>query len=303
MGDDARVAVRYANLRRLGWSILITFAILLVEIIGGILSNSMALLSDAGHVLVDLMALILSFLTLRFATAPSTRKKTYGFHRFEILSALVNGVTLIIVSLIILYKGYQRLLNPPEVKSALMLLIAGVGLAGNVAGMAILGHGRKNLNIRGAFLHIAGDALSSVGVIAGGLIITFTRWYIIDPLLAMGLCVIILRGAYKLIGESVDILIEAVPKGIDLQDVVSEIMKINGVTGMHDLHLWSVTSEIYAMSGHMMIDKESAGEANSILEKTRCILYDRFGIEHTTIQIESEHCGYPDVMCKIHGRR
>ncbi|HET7319457.1 MAG TPA: cation diffusion facilitator family transporter, partial [Nitrospirota bacterium] len=194
----------------------ITMLMMVAEVIGGLLSNSLALLSDAGHMLTDNLALLLSFFAMKFATLPATERKTWGFYRLEILAALLNGIVLVLLSLYIMYEAYLRMLHPQPVQGTLMLVVAVIGLVANIIGALILiRHRDTNLNIRGAFLHIVGDALSSVGVIMGGVIILYTGWYLIDPILSMMISLVIIYGSWALVKESVNILLEAVPAHID----------------------------------------------------------------------------------------
>ncbi len=267
-----------------------------LEVIGGIISNSLALLSDAGHMLTDIFALSLSLFAVKFASMPATEKKTYGFYRIEILTAFINGMVLILLTLYIFYEAYRRLIAPKEVKSLIMLVVASIGLIVNIAGAFILkGSSRENINIRSAFLHIIGDALSSAGVIIGGIIIMATKWYVVDPLLSIAIGVVILRGAYGLVSESVNILLEAVPKGIRVDTVVGEVKRIDGVRDIHDVHIWTLTSGVYALSAHVLISDLLTSESNKVLERINSLLKEKFNIQHTTIQFECEWCSDKDV--------
>ncbi|MBI5955738.1 MAG: cation transporter [Chloroflexi bacterium] len=287
--------------RRLAIALLVTAGILMAEVAGGFLANSLALLSDAGHVLTDLVALALSYLAARFATRPATHRRTFGFYRLEILSALANGVTLVVVSLVIFYEAYQRLQAPEPVKGLEVFVIATIGLLGNLLAAWLLGDAGGGLNIRGAMLHVLGDAVSSVGVIIGGLVIIFTGWYLIDPLLSVGIGLLIIFGALRLITEAVDILLEATPKALDLPEMVEEVLGVEGVRDLHDVHVWSITSGLYAMSGHLLIDDMMITGSNQILAKVRELLERKYHIEHTTFQIECEHCGAAEILCGMIG--
>jgi len=232
-------------------AIVISIGILAAEVLGGWLSNSLALLSDAGHVLTDLMSLILALLAASFAGLPANKKNTYGFYRLEILSALINGSLLIIIAVVIMYQAMQRLFVPQTVESQLMLAIAVVGLLGNLLAAYLLSRGsHDNLNIKGAFLHILSDAAASCAVILGGIIIYFFHWYYIDPLLGIVIALLILRGALDLVQESATVLLEASPANIKTYEVVKDIKSIEGVKNIHDLHIWTIASGINAISAH-----------------------------------------------------
>ncbi len=225
---------------RLLLTIGVTAGILLLEVIGGLLANSLALLSDAGHVFTDLAALLLSLVALRLSARPANSRKTFGFHRFEILSALVNGVTLVVVSLFIFVEAYRRLRNPQPVHGLEVFIIAILGLLGNGAGVFLLRNAGDNLNMRGAFLHLVGDAISSVGVIIAGRVIMLTGWSIIDPLVSIGIGLIIIVGAVRLIDESVDVLLEGTPRHIDLDQVM---------TSLHDMPCPASAASMTCISG------------------------------------------------------
>jgi cobalt-zinc-cadmium efflux system protein len=262
-----------------------------IEIFGGILSHSLALLGDAGHMLVDALALALSLIALNLAKKPATTTRTYGFHRSEILAALANGVTLVLVAVYIFYEAYQRFRTPPTVQTTIMLAVAVTGLAANLVTMRLLHRARhSNLNVRAAFFHVLGDTLSSVGVIAGGIIIAVTGWKIVDPIIAIMIGIIILWGAVGLVRESVDILLETVPKHISLEKVKEVIKGVKGVVELHDLHIWTITSGIYALSTHILIQDQMLSRAGEITTAINRELAQKFNITHTTFQLENEKC-------------
>lgn len=276
----------------------ITALIMLVEVIGGILSNSLALLSDAGHMFTDTFAIAMTLLALRLSQKPATPTKTYGYLRMEILVAMVNGATLVFISLFIFYEAYQRFLNPPFVNSPLMLTVAIIGLLANLAGLFLLReNSRENLNIRSAFLHIAGDAISSIGVIFAGTVIFYTGWFIIDPLISVLIGLIILHGALRLVSESSNILLEAVPEHIDMNLLIAEVKRARGVRDFHDVHIWTITSGVYALSGHLLIEDQMVSESSEILSSVNSLLKQKFGIGHTTLQLECEAC--EGVVCDL----
>ena len=272
-------------------ALAITLFMMIAEIIGGLLSNSLALLSDAGHMFTDTLALSLSFFAMKFAGMPATEKKTFGFYRLEILAALLNGVTLVIISLYIMYEAYQRILNPQPVAGTLMLIVAFIGLLVNIIGaLFLMRHRETNLNIRGAFLHIIGDAVSSVGVIIGGIVILYTGWYLIDPILSILIALGIIAGAIGLVSESVSILLESAPSHINIAAVAEEIASISGVREAYHVHVWTITSGVYALSAHVIIDDRPVSGSRVLLDAIRQRLTDRFKIMHSTIQLECERC-------------
>jgi cobalt-zinc-cadmium efflux system protein len=282
----------YEENRRALWiAIGITVAVMGLEFLGGILSNSLALFSDAGHMLTDGMSLGLSLVALQLATRPPSATKTYGLYRMEILAALINGTTLILVSMFILYQAYQRFQTPEVVKSYIMLWVALLGLVANgIAAWAMTRTSKESLNLRGAYLHILGDALSSLGVVAAGLVIYFTGWYMVDPILSVIISLVILRGAFVLVKDSTNILLEAVPKDVDLGEVERVVRSIPGVKDLHHVHLWTITSGRHALSAHVLVGDIQLSRTGSILQEINRILMERYRIFHSTIQFECENC-------------
>jgi len=290
-GGSGRGHMTAGGRRGILLALAITLIMMIAEIIGGLLSNSLALLSDAGHMFTDALALTLSFFALKFASMPATEKKTYGFYRLEILSALLNGIMLIVISLYILYEAYQRILHPAVVEGKLMLIVAVIGLVVNILGaLFLVKHHATSLNIRGAFLHIIGDAASSVGVIIGGIIIYYTGWFLIDPLLSIMIAVGIILGTLGLVTESVNILLESVPAHISVETVVQEIENIKGVQEAYHVHVWTITSGVYALSAHVVIDDQLVSGSRELLDAIRTMLEQRFNILHSTIQLECQRC-------------
>ena len=290
-GGSGRGHMTAGGRRGILLALAITLIMMIAEIIGGLLSNSLALLSDAGHMFTDALALTLSFFALKFASMPATEKKTYGFYRLEILSALLNGIMLIVISLYILYEAYQRILHPAVVEGKLMLIVAVIGLVVNILGaLFLVKHHATSLNIRGAFLHIIGDAASSVGVIIGGIIIYYTGWFLIDPLLSIMIAVGIILGTLGLVTESVNILLESVPAHISVETVVQEIENIKGVQEAYHVHVWTITSGVYALSAHVVIDDQLGSGSRELLDAIRTMLEQRFNILHSTIQLECQRC-------------
>jgi cobalt-zinc-cadmium efflux system protein len=276
--------------KRLVIAMLMTGVILVAEVGGGLLTNSLALVSDGGHMLSDLLSLGMAFMALTLARRPPTERRTYGFHRFEILAALGNGGLLFLVAVYILYQAYGRFRQPEPIASLQMLIIAGVGLGANLVSMAALRHHGGSLNTRSAFLHILSDTLSSVGVIVGGVVITLTGLYVVDALLSVGIAVIILVGAYRVSREAVSILLESTPKNIPLPAVREAMQAVGGVQGVHDIHVWTITSGLYSLSAHVMVTEHECSSSRSILTGVNEVLRARFGITHTTLQIECAAC-------------
>jgi cobalt-zinc-cadmium efflux system protein len=286
--------------RGLLYSILLTAFILVVEVVAGFLTNSLALLSDAAHVLADLVSLGLALFAIILAALPASDTRTYGWHRSEVFAAAINGATLILISGLILYEAINRIVAPEPVKSVGMLVAATFGLVINILVVHRLrGHDHHDLNMRSAFLHVLGDALLSVGVIAGAVVIYFTGWYIVDPLLSIVFSAVILWGAVKVLYDAAHILLEGVPKGVNIQDVVDEIKKVNHVTDVHRLHLWSICSNISALSAHVMIDPDYHGERKRIVDDINCRLMSCFQINHSTLQLEKGKCEFSDLVCDI----
>jgi cobalt-zinc-cadmium efflux system protein len=274
--------------RRLLYAAGLTGVILVVEALGGYFSHSLSLLSDSGHMMTDLLALLLSLFAMTVASRPATHRKTYGFYRLEILTALVNGTILIFISLYLVYEAVRRMLHPETVVTSLMLSVAVVGLIANLAGIALLSGSRRNLNVRAALLHVLGDALSSLGVIGAALIMKFTLWYQADGLISLIISGVILWGAVRLMREACDILLEATPRGVALLDLSRAIRSVEGVVDLHDLHVWSITSGMPALSGHVVVKDTFLAESDHLLNRIKRVLEERFGICHTTLQLESE---------------
>jgi cobalt-zinc-cadmium efflux system protein len=277
--------------RPLKITLVLVLVIMVAEVIGGILSNSLALLSDAGHMLTDALALGLSLFAMNLARRPATPTRTYGYHRAEIMAALANGTVLILVSVYIFYEAYQRFFASPAVKSPLMLVVAGIGLVANLIGMFLLRRGsRGSINVRAAFWHVIGDTMSSVGVIIAGAIIFFTGWYLADPILAVVIGIIILWGAVRIVRESVDILLESVPGHVEIEKVTAAVKAVPGVADLHDIHVWTITSGIYALSAHLSIADQTVSQSCDIVTKVNQVLAGNFNITHTTLQLECQSC-------------
>ncbi|MFA5308820.1 MAG: cation diffusion facilitator family transporter [Dehalococcoidales bacterium] len=265
--------------------------IMVAEIVGGILSNSLALISDAAHMLTDALALGLSLFAMRLARRPATPTRTYGYHRAEIMAALTNGAILVVLSIFIFYEAYRRFTELPAVKSPLMLAVAAIGLVANVIGLFLLRRGsRQSINVKAAFWHVIGDTLSSVGVIIAGAIIYFTGWNIADPILAVVIGVIILWGAVRIVRESSDILLESVPGHVAIEKVIASVKNVPGVEDLHDIHIWTITTGIYALSAHLRITDQTVSQSCDIVTQVNAALAAEFDITHTTLQLECDSC-------------
>lgn len=287
---------------RLKVAALLTLFILCIEVIGGILANSLALLSDAAHMFTDVFALTLSWFALKISYLPSNGEKTYGYHRIEILAAVVNGVVLILMAGGIFYEAVQRYQNPPAVDSEIVILVAALGLATNLIVIYYLKDPFRHthdLNIRSAFFHVLGDLVASLGVLIGGGIIWLTGWYIVDPLLAASIALLLVWGAWNILSDAFHILLEGVPRGISLTEVKRELTALPAVRDIHELHIWSICSNIYALSTHALIHDSDANQFESTLTDMKELLETKFHITHSTIQFETRPCADDHTLCNI----
>lgn len=280
--DSAAAADR--STRALRGALILTLLLLVAEGIGGWLSNSLALLADAGHVLTDAGALALSLFVAWFSRQPVTAEKTYGYLRWEILAALINGATLLGISVWIVLEAIARLHAPQPVGGALMLGVSVAGLIANAVAARMLHPSNKgSMNVRGAYLHVLGDLLASGGTIVAALVIRFTGWLQADPIASLLTTALIVRGSWTLVREAVDVLLESTPSHIALSDVRSALEAISGVESVHDLHVWSVTSDVVALSAHAIV--RDATQQQDVLE-CACVMLRKMGIHHVTVQIE-----------------
>ncbi len=276
--------------KRLILAMALTAAMMLVEFVAGILANSLALIGDAGHMLTHFVALAISFTAILIATSPASKRRTFGLYRTEILAALLNGASVIVISLYIFYRAYLRILRPERVATLEMLVVAVAGLIANLITAAILHKAsREDINVRSAFVHLLGDTLSSVGVIAAAAVIMLTGWYFLDPLVAVIIGIVILYWGYQLIRDSVDILLESVPRDVDIPSLK---MCCRGhdkrIRDIHDTHVWQITSGMYAMTAHVEIEDMKVSETAEILKKIRECMDKHFRIAHVNIQFEPE---------------
>lgn len=272
--------------RRLSFVLVLTAIYMVAEMLGGLWTGSLALLADAGHMLTDVVALILALIAVWFGSRPATSSKTFGYYRLEIIAALVNGVALIVISLLIFYGAYKRWLLPPVVRSGLMIVVASGGLLVNLICAWIL-HSRNevDLNLRGAWLHVVGDALGSVAAIVAGALMTLFGWYAADPLFSVIISLMIIWGSVRLIREATNVLLEGTPAHINLAAVEDAILNTVGVNDVHDLHVWTITSGREALSAHVI--HGSSISQPDLLKELRVKLHDRFGVDHLTIQMET----------------
>ncbi|MEJ9232095.1 cation diffusion facilitator family transporter [Peribacillus butanolivorans] len=282
------------NKKALLASFLLISTFMVVEVIGGFMTNSLALLSDAGHMLSDAAALGLSYTAIRLGEKKATQTKSYGYKRFEIIAACLNGLTLIVISVFIFIEAIRRFVNPPEVQSLGMLMISIIGLLVNIIAAWILMSGDKddNLNVRSAFLHVIGDMLGSVGAIAAALLIYFFDWGIADPIASVVVAMLIIVSGVRVVRDSFHILMEGTPDQVDMEEVKTSLKELPNVSDVHDLHIWTITSGFLTMSCHVVIDKN--GNHDTVLAEAQKLLHDQFGIEHSTIQVERQEVGCPN---------
>ena len=286
--------------KRLIWTIVVTLVILAGEVIGGILSNSLALLSDAGHVVTDVFALALSLIALNISRRPSDYRATYGYQRIGILAAFLNGCSLVVISIFIFYETYHRLLTPPQVESGLMLVVAVLGLVGNLVMAWILGHKHTDLNVKSAFLHVLGDTISSGGVIIASLVIMFTGWQLADPITSGIVGVIIIFGGARVIKEALWVFLELSPLDLHAGEISTVLCGMADVMGVHDVHLWSIGHGVPAFSAHVLINDRKISETDVVRKNIEEKLSD-LGIKHTVLQMECAECQANDLYCQIPG--
>ena len=289
MGDAHTQSAAGRNKRRLAIVFGLTVTYLVVEVIGGLVTGSLALLADAGHMLTDVAGVGLALLAIKFAERPASPERTYGYYRVEILAALTNAVVLIGISLYILYEAYRRFLKPPEVESGLMLGVAAVGLGVNIIGIFILRKGsRESLNMKGAYFEVLSDMLTSIGVIVASIIMLTTGWYYADPLISAGIGLFILPRTWLLLKEAVGVLLEGTPSDVNLTALRESIAKVPGVAEVHDLHVWTLTSGVNAMSTHAVLIDDA--HHDRVLQALRDLAKSNFKIDHVTVQLENEAC-------------
>ena len=278
---------RSASRRALGTVLALTVGVTAVEVVGGFLTGSLALLADAGHMLSDTFSIGLALVALTLAGRPSTPRRSFGFQRAEILAAFVNGLTLVLVSGWIAWEAVQRFRDPPEILGGWMLAVAAVGLAVNVVSAGILMRSaRESLNVEAALRHVVADVLGSVGVLAAALVILLTGWTTIDPIVSLAIAVLIVASAWSVLRDSTAILMEQTPSGIDADQVARAIVEVPGVTSVHDLHVWRITSGFDALSAHVLVGRGE--DCHGLRQDIEHVLADRFDITHTTLQVDHD---------------
>jgi cobalt-zinc-cadmium efflux system protein len=273
-------------------ALAITAAFAVFELVGGWLSNSLALISDAGHMFTDVLALALSLGAAIIALREPTDKQTFGYLRVEIVAALLNGIALAVLAAIIIYEAFIRFQQPQDIDAELMLMVASIGLVANLTSAFVLRkHSHDNLNVKGAFIHVLGDTMSSVGVIVAALLIIFFGLVEADPIISAIIGVIILFNAIGVVRQALNILLEFTPGHIEVEEVRSELMKVEGVEEVHDLHFWTIASGVYSMSGHIVVKDQPISACSCIISACEEVLRERFHLSHTTLQLESSACG------------
>jgi cobalt-zinc-cadmium efflux system protein len=280
-----------SNMRRVTIALALTAAFMIVEVIGGLLAGSLALLADAGHMLTDTMALALAAMAFHVSKRPADGRLTYGYQRFQILAAFVNGITLLLIVGWILYEAVDRFLSPREVLGKTMLVVAAIGLIVNVIAFVVLHRGdRDNLNIRGAALHVAGDLLGSVAAIVAAVVIIYTGWMAIDPILSVAVAILILKSAWVLVKRSAHVLLEGAPEWLDIPAMQQDLVEqIPDVASIHHVHVWGLTPQDLMLTMHVTTSTEP-GDPTAVVRSVKARLREKYGIGHSTIELETETC-------------
>lgn len=285
---------------RLALSLVLTLGFVIIEAAAGVLSNSLALLTDAVHNLTDVIALAASWYAIRLTLQPSNARQTYGYHRAGILAALANSATLGIIALGIFYEAYQRLMSPPEVRAGILVGVGAVALAVNLVTARLVHKGsRDDLNMRAAFVHLMGDVFSTLGAVVAGVLIYFTGWNWLDALVSALIGGLILWNAWGILRETLDILLESSPRDVDMEAMVGEITRLPGVRGVHDLHVWSITRGLRTMSAHILVEDMPLSKGAGIQDQVSQMLVERYGIAHATLQLECINCSPTGLYCDI----
>jgi cobalt-zinc-cadmium efflux system protein len=280
-----------SNMRRVVIALVLTGAFMVVEVIGGLLSGSLALLADAGHMLTDTMALALAAVAFKVGKRPADTRLTYGYQRFQILAAFVNGLSLLLIVGWIMYEAIQRFITPAAVMGPMMLVVATAGLVINIIAFVVLhGGDKENLNIRGAALHVAGDLLGSVAAIVAAIIIIYTGWMQIDPILSIAVAILILKSAWVLVKRSAHVLLEGAPEWLDIEAMQEYLVeRVPEVVSIHHVHVWGMTPQDLMLTMHVCIDSEP-GNPTDVIRQVKERLKDEYGIGHSTIELETIHC-------------
>jgi len=276
--------------KKLGIVLVISIAIFVIELVGGILSNSLALVADSFHVMLDFTAIGISLIAFRIAKKPHSSEFSFGFHRAEIVAALINGISLVTVAIFVFYEAYRRFLDPPQVNIDILLGFALAGLFSNIVMAIILKkESGSNLNVKGSYVHVLGDMFSSIGVIAGAVLMIFVNYFVIDVLVSIAIGILIIRSGIILCKECLHVFMEGTPNEIKISHIADELQKFKEIVEVHDLHVWTLTSNLFAMSVHVKVKQEFFRDTNELLKKINQTMRDKFGINHCTIQLESEH--------------
>ena len=285
---------------RLALSLFLTLTFVFVEVIAGFIGNSLALLTDAVHNLTDVIALGLSWYAIRLTSQPANARKTYGYHRAGILVALLNSTTLVLISLGIFYEAWQRLINPPEVQSGVLITVGILAVMINLATALLVRKGSEHdLNVRSAFMHLMGDVFSTIGAVIAGVIIFFTGANWLDPFVSVLIGFLILYNAWGILRDSVNILLEATPPDVDVSKLVQDVMEIQGVLGVHDLHIWSIAQNLRTMSAHILTEDLSISAGTEIQRHINEVVFHRYNIAHATLQLECVDCLPDGLYCDI----
>jgi cobalt-zinc-cadmium efflux system protein len=292
----------HQSTKRLSISLFLTLAFVVIEAAAGIFSNSLALLTDAAHNLTDVIALGLSWFAIRITTRPANERKTYGYHRVGILVALINSTTLVVISLGIFYEAYHRFINPPEVQSGILIGVGMIAVIVNIVTAMLVHQGSdSDLNLRSAFVHLMGDVLSTIGAVIAGVIIYFTKANWLDPFVSVLIGFMILYNAWGILRDAIDILLEAKPRDINAAKLVEDLLQVNGVLGVHDLHVWSLTQNLRTMSAHVLTNDVSISDGANIQRQINDVVYHRYNIAHATLQLECVDCLPDSLYCDLNG--
>lgn len=288
--------------RRLTLALVITLAFVGIEVVAGLLSNSLALLTDAAHNFTDVIALALSWYALRLTLRPAHSGKTYGYHRAGILIALLNSTTLVLIAIGIFVEAYHRLSAPPEVQAGVLIGVGSIAVVVNVVTAWLVHRGSEHdLNLRSAFVHLMGDVLATIGAVLAGIGMALTGWQILDPLVSVLIGVLILWNAWGIVRESVGILLEGTPRDVNLDTMVDDLLAVDGVRGVHDLHVWSITQNLRSLSAHVLTDDVSISTGAAIQQQINLVLHDKYSIHHSALQLECANC-QPDLLfCDLNG--
>ena len=289
-----------STVRRLALSLALTVIFVVVEVVAGLFANSLALLTDAAHNATDVGALALTWWALRYTTKPSNSEKTYGYHRAGILVALVNSTSLVLIAIGIFYDAYRRLMAPPEVKADVLIVVGLVAIVINlVTALLVRSGSHHDLSLKSAYMHLMGDVLSTIGAVAAGIVIHFTDLDWVDPMVSIFIGLLILWNAWGILRESINILMESTPKDIDMKTLQKDILTVEGVRGVHDLHVWSIAQSLRTLSAHILIDDIPISESTVIQAAIGELLDHKYGISHATLQLECMGCISPDLYCEL----